>query len=279
VWGRKREKQVGAKPLVLRTDDAWPAIVDSATFAAAQAGMAARAPGVIHPREVESPYLLSSLMRCGRCGAAMVGQGTGPYYRYYVCGNAHRKGREVCSSPVLRKDRVERFVIDRIKDYVLTKKNLEEVAELTNDELAQAGIGVRERLTLLEAQVAEVDSRLSKLYDVLETGQFERGDLSPRIRALVQRKEELQQAKNEAEEALQHCTMDMVDPVLVHDYVNELRDLLTRSSITEQKSFLKSFVEGIQVSDTEVKIRYTIPMPPQGLSEETTGLLPFIHHG
>lgn len=279
VWGRKREKQTGAKPLVLRTEDAWPAIVDSATFAAAQAAMAARAPGVIHPREVESPYLLSSLMRCGQCGAAMVGQGTGQYYRYYVCGNAHRKGREVCSSPVLRKDRVERFVIDRIKDYVLTKKNLEEVAELTNDELAQAGIGVRERLTLLEAQVAEVDSRLSKLYDVLETGQFERGDLSPRIRALVQRKEELQQAKNEAEEALQHCTMDMVDPVLVYDYVNELRDLLTRSSITEQKSFLKSFVEGIQVSDTEVKIRYTIPMPPQGLSEETTGLLPFIHHG
>ena len=116
-----------------------------------------------------------------------------------MCGNARRKGREVCQSPILPREKVERFVIDRIKDYVLTEENLEELARLTNDELALASAEVRERLTLLEAQIADANNRLSKLYEVLETGEFRSEELAPRIRALLRRKEELQQAKYERE--------------------------------------------------------------------------------
>ena len=42
---------------------------------------------------------------------------------------------------------------------------------------------------------------------------------------------------------------------------DELRDMLTKFSITEQRGFLKSFVERIEVGDSEVKMYYTIPMP------------------
>ena len=132
---------------------------------------------------------------------------------------------------------------------------------------------------LLQAQVAEVDNRLGKLYDALETGEFKSGELSPRIRALLQKKEELQQAKAEAEEALRCKAVDIADPQVVRDYANDLRGLLQRSSIIEQRSFLKSFVERIEVGDSELKMYYTIPMPPHALTEETTGLLPFVHHG
>ena len=52
-----------------------------------------------------------------------------------------------------------------------------------------------------------------------------------------------------------------------------------KSSITEQRSFLKSFVEKIEVDESEVKIYYTIPMPPYSVSEETVGVLPFVHLG
>ena len=40
-----------------------------------------------------------------------------------------------------------------------------------------------------------MESRLGKLYDALETGEFKTSDLAPRIRALMQKKEELQHAK------------------------------------------------------------------------------------
>ena len=124
----------------------------------------------------------------------MVGQGSGHHYRYYMCGNARRKGREVCPLPTLHKDRVGGFVIDRIKTYILTEKNSGELVKLTNEELCQSYSENRERLELIQAQIEEIDSRLSKLYDAIETGEFKGGELAPRIKVLSQKKEELLQA-------------------------------------------------------------------------------------
>jgi hypothetical protein len=185
----------------------------------------------------------------------------------------------VCPSPILPKDRVEGFVIDRIKGCILTQENLEELVRLTNEELAQTCAEEREKLEVIEAQIADIDSRLGKLYDALETGEFKSGELAPRIEALSQKKEELQRAKAEAEEALHYNAVDMADPQVVRDYVDDLRGLLERSSIIEQRGFLKSFVGRIEVGDSQVKMYYTVPMPPSSLPEETVGVIPFVHHG
>jgi len=124
-----------------------------------------------------------------------------------------------------------------------------------------------------------MDSRLGKLYDALETGEFKGGELAPRIKVLSQKKEELLQAKADAEEILCYKSVDMADLQVVQDYADDLRNLLAKSSITGQRSFLKSFVERIAVDESEVKVYYTIPMPPYSVSEETMGVLPFVHHG
>ncbi len=277
VWGKRAKSEFDGSPV--RMEGAWPALIDRATFERAQAMLRERTPRVIHPREVSSPYLLSGIMRCGSCGATMVGHGGHKRYRYYMCGNARRKGREICPSPILRKERVEGFVVERIKGSVLTEENLTELVRLTNEELAQTCAEEKENLKLLEAQIAEVDSRLGKLYDAVETGEFRGGLLAPRIKDVLEKKEELEKAKARAEEILRYEAADMADPEVVRNYVNDMRDLLTNSSITEQRSFLKSFVEKIEVGDSELKMYYTIPMPPNAASEETVGLVPFVHHG
>jgi len=196
-----------------------------------------------------------------------------------MCGNARRKGREVCPSPLLPKDKVEGLVVDHVKDYILTEGNLEELVRLTNEELAQTSSEDRERLGILEGQIADVESRLGKLYDALETGEFKTSDLAPRIRALTQKKEELQLAKADIEERLRCEVLDTVDLHVIQHYTSDLSNLLVKSSIAEQRSFLKSFVEKIEADDEKVKMYYTIPMPPHSVSEETVGVLPFVHHG
>jgi len=138
---------------------------------------------------------------------------------------------------------------------------------------------VLKRLELIQAQIEEMDSRLGKLYDAIEAGEFKGGELAPRIKALSWKKEELLQAKADAEEILHYKSVDMADPQVVQDYADDLRSLLAKSSITEQGSFLKSFVERIEVDESEAKVYYTIPMPPYSVSEETVGVLPFVHHG
>ena len=86
-------------------------------------------------------------------------------------------------------------------EYILTEGNLEELVRLTNEELTERCEQETERLQLLDAQIAEVDSRLGKLYDALETGEFKGGELAPRIKVLFGKKEELQQARAEVGES------------------------------------------------------------------------------
>lgn len=196
-----------------------------------------------------------------------------------MCGNARRKGRDVCKTPLLPKDKIERFVIDRIKQYILTEENLEELVRLTNEELAQTCNDESDRLALLQSQIAEVDNRLGRLYDALETGKFKGGELAPRIKALFQKKEELEQARAEAEEALSCRRIELADHGVIKEYVQDLKALLEQSSIVERKAFLKSFVERIEVGDSDVKLIYSIPMLPDTPTIETVGVLPFIQRG
>jgi len=87
--------------------------------------------------------------------------------------------------------------------------------------------------------------------------QYESGELAPRIRKLQTRKEGLSLAKEKTELALQ----------------------LKSSPIVEQRAFLKSFVEEIQVDTEKVTVNYTLPMPPKNSEGEVIGVLPFIQHG
>jgi len=282
VWDRdgKRKFRSSDSLSPVRVEGAWQAIIDRETYEQAQAKLAARAPKATHPRVVHSEYILSGMIRCKACGTAMIGHAvkSGKFF-YYMCGNARRRGREVCQTPILPKDKIERFVVDRIKQYILTEENLEELVRLTNEELAQTCDEERERVQFLEAQLADVDGRLWKLYDALETGEFKGGELGPRIKALFNKKEELQQAKAEAEEALRYRTIELADPEVVRGYVQDLKVLLEESSILEQKAFLKSFVERIEVGDSQAKVVYTIPMLPDKSASEAVGVLPFIHNG
>ena len=280
VWDRQKLRKMSNDVPPIRVEAAWSSIIDRENFEKVQTKLRTRAPEITHPRVVHSEYILSGLMRCRNCNAAMIGHAvkSGKLF-YYMCGNARRRGRGLCKTPLLPKDRVESFVVDRIKRYILTEENLEGLVRLTNEELAQTCNEERERLQLLEAQLDDVDSRLGKLYDALETGEFKGGELAPRIRALFEKKEQLQQAKAEAEEELRYRNIELADPAVVREYVQDLKALLEKSSIVEQKAFLKSFVERIEVDDAEMKVIYTIPMPPDNPPAETVGVLPIVHNG
>ena len=67
----------------------------------------------------------------------------------------------------MTKERIERFIVDRIKRYILTEANLEEVVRIANDELARSSSAEEERVSNLVAQLAEAEGRLAKLHDAL----------------------------------------------------------------------------------------------------------------
>ncbi|MFC1983101.1 recombinase family protein [Chloroflexota bacterium] len=74
IWGEfTKNHNGGNRQPIIRVEDAWPPIVDRETFEKVQTKMTARAPKITHPKVIHSEYVLSGLLRCKNCDAAMIG--------------------------------------------------------------------------------------------------------------------------------------------------------------------------------------------------------------
>ncbi len=62
-------------------------------------------------------------------------------------------------------------------------------------------------------------------------------------------------------------------------YVQDLRGLLSQGSLSEQKAFIRSFVKEVRVTGKEVLIIYTMPLPPNGVIHERSGVLSIVNDG
>jgi site-specific DNA recombinase len=260
-------------------DNAWPAIVDRQTFKQTQALLKERAFLTLHPKRVASLYLLSGIARCGYCGKALVGQDAkGGRFHYYTCGTLLKKGAGSCPAKYVSRDKLEHLVIDKTKEQILTYDNLTELVKLVNEEMDAATSEYRERLNAVTFEMDSVSRRLDRLYDVLETGNLNIQDLAPRIQALRQHQERLQTARWELDNLLSDRRVELADIETITTYVEDLRNLLNNSSLTDKKSFIKSFIKEVRVRGDEVTLNYTLPISGK-LTEQIRAVPPIVHYG
>ena len=65
----------------------------------------------------------------------------------------------------------------------------------------------------------------------------------------------------------------------IKGYVADFREFLQEGTIPECKALIRNFVEGIEVSGDEAVLTYTIPMPNDGVTSESTSVLDFVKSG
>ncbi|MFC1879465.1 recombinase family protein [Chloroflexota bacterium] len=111
----------------LTVPDFCEPIVDRATWDRARELIEAAGSWHRHPRRVASSYLLSGLLRCKRCGSAMVGSTVtlkgDKKYRYYQCWRAHGQDIEYrCPVRRTRTEHLEPVVLDIIKERLQDKE-------------------------------------------------------------------------------------------------------------------------------------------------------------
>jgi site-specific DNA recombinase len=138
-------------------------------------------------------------------------------------------------------------------------------------------VNYRDDFSLISDEIAGINNRLERLYDALETGKIGLDDLAPRIQQLRHQQEKLQSRKWELEALLSDRRVELADLEMVTRCVNDLRNLLKESTLAERKSFIRSFVKEVKVTGDEVLLTYTMPLPPEGISEEKVGVLYSVH--
>ena len=178
VWGLKSKGDKAEEPV--RVEGAWPALVSRETFDVVQQGLHDRAPAKQRPARVGSQYLLSGLLRCGVCGKPYSGQGAkSGQFAYYVCASLFREGAGACTARYLNAAKVEDLVIEKVRERILTEETITELVTLVAEEIDNLAGEVHGRLTAINSELSDVETRLENLYQALETKQLPIEALSP----------------------------------------------------------------------------------------------------
>ena len=268
----------GLEPVIV--ENAFPAIIDRQTFDRVQATLKARAPKIQQARRAGSRFLLSGILVCGECGAAMIGHAAkSGAYAYYTCGTAYRLGKEECSGTPVEKDLIERSVMARVLNVILTEPNLERLVELTNKVLRSRSESSKAESRVIERELLDVRKRTGRLYDVIEKGELVMTDLAPRIRELREREKvlarDLQSLRSTASE--NHVKLVRSEEVL--RYLLDLKSLLSAGTLSQRKTFLKSFVKRIRKNGNTIETEYTLPLPLEKSSLGAEGVPPTVSFG
>ena len=150
---------------------------------------------------------------------------------------------------------------------------------LVNEEMDITFSSHQDELEAISQEVINVNHRLEHLYDAIETGKIDVGDLTPRIRDLRQRQEKLMAQRAQVESYLSDRRVVLASPDVVRSYVEDLRNLLNRSELAERRAFIRSFIKEVKVTGNDVLVSYTVPVTPNEVSEEELGVLSTVHYG
>jgi site-specific DNA recombinase len=137
----------------------------------------------------------------------------------------------------------------------------------------------RDELNLINDTIEDINHRLERLYDAIETGKLDLDDVVIRIRELRSRHEQLQAREIEIESQMSDRKVELADMESIANCVDDLRELLKEGSMSERRTFIKGFVKEVKVTGNEVVLSYTMPIIPDTLTLGKEGVLPTAQYG
>jgi len=206
-------------------------------------------------------YLLTTKLFCGKCGTLMGGEsGTshmGNTYYYYKCGNAKRHGKAHCDLKAIRKEPLERFVVETAIKVIFSDEIIEQLIDLIMEAQQQENT----RLPVLKDQLRDTEKRLANLLEAIE-----QGILTPTTK---QRLDELEARK----EALNTSILEeeLKKPVLTREWMRFWFEKFRKGDMRDmehQRQIIDTFVNSVYVFDDRVVLNFNFTDDSKTISRE-----------
>ena len=238
-----------------------PAIVDQDLFDRVQQRFEQNRIAHGRPAKEDVSYLLTTKLFCGKCGTLMGGEsGTshmGNTYYYYKCGNAKRHGKAHCDLKAIRKEPLERFVVDTAIKVIFSDEIIERLIDL----VMEAQQKENTRLPVLKDQLRDTEKRLANLLEAIE-----QGILTPTTK---QRLDELEARK----EALNTSILEeeLKKPVLTREWMRFWFEKFRKGDMRDmehQRQIIDTFVNSVYVFDDRVVLNFNFTDDSKTISRE-----------
>jgi site-specific DNA recombinase len=232
-------------------------IIDVETFNLAAQRRVDRSPAKVPPRIVNSPTLLTGLLRCGECGARMtLATGKSGKYHYYKCSTRiNQIGSKTCQSNNIPMEKLDGLVLQAVADRVFKPERVKTMLTELLHAQKKSGSTNNDQLKALTKELDNLKSQSERLYEAIEKG------LLPMDVTLQERVHKHQARRQEILTAIaglrreKELPLDKIKPGHVNAFCSALKIKLQDKSSGLGKEYLKLLVDEIRVDGNMVCVR------------------------
>ncbi|MDR3293915.1 MAG: recombinase family protein [Clostridiales bacterium] len=227
-------------------EDAFPAIVPKELFERVQEVLRknAKAPA---RHKAEDDYILTTKLRCGKCGAFMVGESgtsrTGQVHHYYKCANV--KKQKTCGKKPVKKVWIEEIVVKQAMVVVMDDGVIGKIADAILSLVSQENT----KLPQLKAKIKDVEGGIQNMLNAIQ-----QGVLTPSTK---QRLTELEEAQAEIQTAI--LSEELQKPELTREHIlywiTRFRDI-DLSDLDSRKRLIDGFVNTVYLYDDKLTLTF-----------------------
>jgi site-specific DNA recombinase len=240
-------------------EDAWPALVDAATFEAVQAKLRESHDKhhFVTGRSVRAGYLLSGTMTCAVCGGHLIGQSKYKHRvkpttcRKYLCGTHHKGDHTKCPTRyVVPANVVEGKVWEYIKADLAHLKGDKQLHKYVAEELAKLNGGKVDAKKALQTRLADLDCQIAKLtthLSVLDMQTANTLGLYAKAKTLAEERAQVQGQLDEVAQEVPDLPSSQEIAARADAALTNLDKLLESGSLEEQRELVRTYVKGIKV--------------------------------
>lgn len=252
-WAERRRK--GKTSEIILVEGHHPAIISEELWEKVQ--LLRQKKSVMPKKRFEGEYLLTGLIRCPECGAAMTASrtvnrakdGTKIVRMYYSCGRFRSQGSSVCHANSVRKDEAEKAVTERIRQAVTQPHILKKVVRSINEHRSGRIKPLRDELAAVQARIDKLEEKKRKYLGLYEMDEIDRDLFAGRLNDLNSELDTDLTRRSKLELELRDDQAEPISYELVRSLVERFDALLHRSPFPQRKTLMHLIVKKITLDD------------------------------
>ena len=226
-------------------------LVDELTFQRAQRLLRERGEDMALRRSNPGDYLLSGLVRCGRCRRAYVGasaRGNGGLYHYYACSGRQKLGRKGCDGERIPRDQLETAVIHQLAALYRDGTLIRDALDAATAKAQQSQPALEERRRALAEETRRAERALVRYYAGFEAGELDPKRFEARVSALEARLDVLREQDADLAQQLAPQAATLPDAAELAAVADNLETTIATAEPRQAKALLRLLIKHLRVN-------------------------------
>jgi site-specific DNA recombinase len=240
-------------------------LIDELTFQRAQRLLRERGEDMALRRSNPGDYLLSGLVRCGRCRRAYVGasaRGNGGLYHYYACSGRQKLGPKGCDGERIPRDKLETAVIHQLAALYRDGTLIREALHAATAKAQQFQPALEQQRRALAEETRRAERALVRYYAGFEAGDLDAKRFEARVSALEARLDALREQDADLARQLAPQASTAPDAAELAAVADNLETTIATADPRQAKALLRLLIKDLRVNArSEILPTYRIVTP------------------